>query len=185
MIKKRYSHDAIVIVDHLKKDLIYIDGKDDLLDLAEYVDRLQEENEQLREEIEDLKTDISVLNRHYDKYANVCAKLQEENKQLKQSLKRQQSSNEECSKYIEEVAKENKQLKEQINDITLDWTQNRIEFDKDELYVKDNNTEITLKNKNLFISVFIPKVKETFKFNYIVTGRRLEYNILNGGDEYD
>ena len=45
--KKRYSHDAIVIVDHLKDDLIYIDGKDELLELAEYVDRLQEENEQL------------------------------------------------------------------------------------------------------------------------------------------
>lgn len=48
MTEKRYSHDAIVIVDHLKKDLIYIDGNDELLELAEYVDRLQEENEQLK-----------------------------------------------------------------------------------------------------------------------------------------
>lgn len=47
MIEKRYSHDAIVIVDHLKKDLIYIDGKDELLELAEYVDILQEENQRL------------------------------------------------------------------------------------------------------------------------------------------
>lgn len=51
MTEKRYSHDAIVIVDHLKKDLIYIEGKDDLLELAEYVDRLQEENEQLKQSI--------------------------------------------------------------------------------------------------------------------------------------
>ena len=49
MTEKRYSHDAIVIIDHLKKDLIYIDGKDELLELAEYVDRLQEENEQLKQ----------------------------------------------------------------------------------------------------------------------------------------
>lgn len=47
LIEKRYSHDAIVIVDHLKEDLIYIDGKDELLELAEYVDILQEENQRL------------------------------------------------------------------------------------------------------------------------------------------
>ena len=29
---------------------MYIDGKDELLELAEYVDRLQEENEQLKKE---------------------------------------------------------------------------------------------------------------------------------------
>ena len=51
MAKKRYSHDGVTIMDHLKKDLIYIDGKDELLELAEYVDRLQEENEQLKKEL--------------------------------------------------------------------------------------------------------------------------------------
>lgn len=50
MTEKRYSHDGVIIIDHLKKDLIYIDGKEDLLELAEYVDRLQEENEQLKKE---------------------------------------------------------------------------------------------------------------------------------------
>ena len=48
MIEKRYSHDGVVIIDHLKKYLIYIDGKEDLLELAEYVDKLQEENGQLK-----------------------------------------------------------------------------------------------------------------------------------------
>lgn len=38
-------------------------------------------------------------------------KLSKENEWLKKSIKRQQSSNEECSKYIEEVVKENEQLK--------------------------------------------------------------------------
>ena len=50
MTKKRYSHDGVVIIDHLKKDLIHIAGKEDLLELAEYVDKLQEENEQLKKQ---------------------------------------------------------------------------------------------------------------------------------------
>lgn len=49
MTAKRYSHDGITIIDHLKKDLIYIDGKENLLEIAEYVDKLQEENEQLKQ----------------------------------------------------------------------------------------------------------------------------------------
>ena len=86
---------------------------------------------------------------------------------------------------LQRVEEENDQLKQQLNDITLNWTQNNIEFDKDVLYVKDNNTEIILKGQNLFISVFIQKIKEYFKFNYIVTGRKLmrEYNTINGDDE--
>ena len=48
MTDKRYSHDGVIIIDHLKKDLIYIDGEEDL-ELAEYVDKLQEENEQLKQ----------------------------------------------------------------------------------------------------------------------------------------
>ena len=48
MTEKLYSHDGVVIIDHLKKDLIYIDGKEDLLELVEYVDKLQEENKRLK-----------------------------------------------------------------------------------------------------------------------------------------
>lgn len=54
MTAKRYSHDGITIIDHLKKDLIYIDGKENLLELAEYVDKLQEENKQLKQFKEDV-----------------------------------------------------------------------------------------------------------------------------------
>ena len=41
---KRFTHNGVVIVDHLKKDLIYIDGDENLLDFAEYMDKLQSEN---------------------------------------------------------------------------------------------------------------------------------------------
>ena len=49
MTEKRYSHDGVIIIDHLKKDLIYIEGKENLLEIAEYVDKLQDENEQLKQ----------------------------------------------------------------------------------------------------------------------------------------
>lgn len=54
MTVKRYSHNGVVIIDHLKEDLIYIDGKDELLELAEYVDKLQQENEELKQSNERL-----------------------------------------------------------------------------------------------------------------------------------
>ena len=66
MAEKRYSHNVVTIIDHLKKDLIYIDGKDELLELAEYVDRLQEENEQLKQHNTELIKKIDMLERIID-----------------------------------------------------------------------------------------------------------------------
>lgn len=66
MTEKRYSHDGVVIIDHLKKDLIHIDGKEDLLELAEYVDKLQEENEQLKRYNTELIKKIDFLERIID-----------------------------------------------------------------------------------------------------------------------
>lgn len=67
MTEKRYSHDGVTIIDHLKKDLIYIDGKDELLELAEYVDRLQEENEQLKLTIKEV---IELLSEEVDLFTD-------------------------------------------------------------------------------------------------------------------
>ena len=66
MTKKRYSHDGVVIIDHLKKDLIHIDGKEGLLELAEYVDKLQDENEQLKQHNTELINKIDFLERVID-----------------------------------------------------------------------------------------------------------------------
>ena len=66
MTEKLYSHDSVVIIDHLKKDLIHIDGKEDLLELAEYVDKLQEENEQLKQYNTELINKIDFLERIID-----------------------------------------------------------------------------------------------------------------------
>ena len=66
MAKKRYSHDGVVIIDHLKKDLIHIDGKEGLLELAEYVDKLQDKNEQLKQHNTELIKKIDMLERIID-----------------------------------------------------------------------------------------------------------------------
>lgn len=68
MTKKRFTHNGIVIVDHLKKDLIYIDGDENLLDLAEYVDRLQYENEQLKKELKDYHNAFDCSQCKYQNY---------------------------------------------------------------------------------------------------------------------
>ena len=70
MTEKRYSHDGVTIIDHLKKDLVYIEGKENLLEIAEYVDKSQEENEQLKQGLND---DLELI-----------VQLQKENEQLKQ-----------------------------------------------------------------------------------------------------
>lgn len=63
---KRFTHNGIVIVDHLKKDLINIDSDENLLDLAEYVDRLQYENEQLKKELKRCKDWINSDENDYE-----------------------------------------------------------------------------------------------------------------------
>lgn len=70
MTEKRYSHDGVTIIDHLKKDLVYIEGKENLLEIVEYVDESQEENEQLKQGLND---DLELI-----------VQLQKENEQLKQ-----------------------------------------------------------------------------------------------------
>lgn len=76
---------------------------------------------------------------------------------------------------LNRLSDENKQLKQQLQKIQdsfeVSWTQNYIEFDKDKLYIKDNNTEIRLNDRNLFIEVYIPQTNEYYRFRYIVTGR--------------
>ena len=66
----------------------------------------------------DNKTGVAIVDFGYNFNGMECRhilelmnSLNDENEQLKQSVKRQQLSNDECSKYIEEVAKENEQLK--------------------------------------------------------------------------
>ena len=66
MAEKRYSHDGVTIIDHLKKDLVYIEGKENLLEIAEYVDKLQEENEQLKQHNTELIKKIDMLERIID-----------------------------------------------------------------------------------------------------------------------
>lgn len=76
---------------------------------------------QFYNENEDLKTDISVLNRHYDEYEKICSKLKRENEQLKkenQRLSEQKHIYKQDWKHLcidkELLDSENEQLKEEI-----------------------------------------------------------------------
>ena len=85
---------------------------------------------------------------------------------------------------IKQLKKENKELKQimkqKVEGFEFKIIENYVEFNKDELCIKDNNTRIELKNGNLFITVFIPDLNEVKRFHYRVTGKTLmrEYIML-------
>ena len=54
-----------------------------------------------------------------DVIATAMNQLIEENNRLKNSVRRQEKSNDECSKYIEEIVKENKELRSKVDDKTV------------------------------------------------------------------
>lgn len=85
--------------------------------------------------------------------------------------------NKQIADLLSELHEENKQLKQRLqkiqNSFEINWTQNYVEFNKDKLYIKDNNTEIRLNGTNLFIEVYIPEINEYYRFKYRVTGRDL------------
>ena len=76
----------------------------------------------------------------------------------------------------EDVAKLLNQLDAQLEDIEnrfeFSYTDNRIEFDRDELKIKDNHTMIHLKDGVLCIKVYIPKIDKYFNFKYDICGKR-------------
>lgn len=87
MTEKRFttdngSNEDVCLVDNITGKE-YESNFDDIVDL---LNDLNDGNEKLKSENEDLKIDISVLYRHYDKYEKICTKLKRENEQLKQSV---------------------------------------------------------------------------------------------------
>ena len=114
MTDKRFSHNGVVIIDHLKKDLIYIDGKEDLLELAEYVDKLQEENDQLKKRISDY-ADITAITTHI---LNEEKEIAEEGIVL--SINRFHeviNENEQCKMMIATLLEENQSIKKHIGEL--------------------------------------------------------------------
>ena len=58
-----------------------------------------------------------------------------------------------------------KQQLQKIQDsFELNVTQNYEEFNKDKLYIKDNNTKLCLDGANLFIEVYSPQINEYYRF---------------------
>ena len=95
-------------------------------------------------------------------------------------------NNERLEELLNELHEENEELKQQLEGIEncfkFSCTENRLEFDKDEIKIEDTHTELILKDGKMYISVFVPQINECFKFFYVVTGRRLMRKLIEDGD---
>ena len=90
MTKKRYTiiqdGNNFTVRDNLKnKPMGMFEFKEDEFSVYFCFHKIIDSLNELYNENEDLKTDISVLNKHYDKYEKICTKLRKENEQLKQN----------------------------------------------------------------------------------------------------
>ena len=205
MTQKRFTlfDDGETIIDNEKAA---DDGGKQIYWTVEYVQRVKlvELLNELHEENQALKTDR--VRYEEECRLDVFKELYEENEQLKFQLQNTSAQRDEFHRgarenanHIGELAKEvsalvdeNEQLKQRLqkiqNSFEVNWTQNYVEFDKDELYIKDNNTEIRLNGTNLFIEVYIPQINEYYRFQYKVTGRSLMMKFIenynsNGDNE--
>lgn len=134
-------------------------------EVVDLLNNLSEDNEYLEKRFKEEEWHYDHIDEDRDVWRYKCQELEKENKQLKKQLQKIQDSFE------------------------VSWTQNYIEFDKDKLYIQDNNTEIRLDGRNLFIEVYIPQIDEYYRFRYIVTGRSskmrefIKYYNSSGDDE--
>lgn len=174
LTNKRFACKNKILYDNKYKTFYKIEDSEENINLL--TERL---NDLIKDEPLSLNTHI--LKEDYEKIAEMIKKYYEGKTESKRFEYVRCDGFEDNGKYISpyEVAdllnkfyEENKQLKQQINDFALHYTENYVEFDKDELYVKDTNTEIELKNGHMVITVFVPQINQYSRFNYYVTGRR-------------
>ena len=81
---------------------------------------------------------------------------------------------EQQQKYCDEMNKlheENVVLNRKLEDFSFLIHENHLEFYKDSLYIKDAHTEIKLKDMEIIIKVYAPRLDDFFMFKYIVTGK--------------
>lgn len=111
---KRFNFNLVFGEDEHKGTIFYNGKTLKTIDVVYLLNELSKENTQLNRDLDRQEEIISEkkIQLDYLKDENQHMKdVLELNELLKKSIKRQQLSNEECSKYIEEVVKENEQLK--------------------------------------------------------------------------
>ena len=126
----------------------------------------------------------NILNKlHQEKqaYLTEIRRLEEENKQLK--IKQNDRfiiddagtlidmTNGNNYDYVDEVCPLLNELNTELNDVELTCTDNRFEFDRDELHFRDRHIRVDLKNRDLKILINLPKYNRLF--HYTVTGKTL------------
>lgn len=161
MTKKRFK---------LKEDCDWWGITDNTLPKTEY---------EYREDLSDeyLSCDYCWNDLTHQEVVDLLNNLNDENEQLKNRIDDYNIAFKSLQDLTERKINENEQLKSELKTIQdtfeVSWTQNHIEFNKDELFIKDIHTRLHLKNNNLFIQVFIPSINEYYYFKYRVTGRSL------------
>ena len=86
------------------------------------------------DEIEYISDIVDCEDRDFPDFLDYVNKMSKENEQLRKSVRRQQKSNDECSKYIEQVVKEYELLQEECLDIVNIITDARIEIFESQSY---------------------------------------------------
>lgn len=122
---KRYTYNGVSIVDHVRKDLIYVGGNDKMSDLAEYVVRLQDENEQLRKENNRLIVDYNGINGEYEWF-------KKENKDLRQMV----DFYKDFQKDVRKLTQENDQLKCCIEELTRELNESSRQNRRFEIFIQ-------------------------------------------------
>lgn len=143
------------ITDKIEHKTYFLRSDDVKKEITEILNQFYNENE-------DLKTDISVLNRHYDEYEKICTKLKRENEQLKSKYSEQCIQNDFLkNQHIRDLVKEIKQLKEEnykLKQGIIDYSQYLT--DKSAKLEEENNE---LKKENEQLKSVIGRLKRTIE----------------------
>jgi len=135
--------------------------QDDAERLCELLNNFNNENKQLTIEKDTIQKQHSYELTKKLEYKSKLIDTQKQNHELKQLLK-QQSEGFQCT--IEE---------------------NYTEFNKDKIYIKDNNTQINLKNGKIDIIIYIPQINDIKRFSYFITGKTITERYLEDLKEHN
>ena len=76
-------------------------------------------------------------------------------------------------------------LKQQSEGFRCTIEENYTEFNKDKIYIEDNNTQINLKNGKIDITIYIPQINNIKRFSYFITGKTITERYLEDLKEHN
>ena len=130
MTEKRFTRISVCgdwgIKDSLNENVLFFATTDEVLDTLNVLNVLNDENEQLKFQLQNTCDQRDEFHRGARENANRVGELKKENDELKKLLKEQ---NYEVLDTIQSLSKENKELKQykqSVRDILLNWSQKNL-----------------------------------------------------------